>query len=149
MMFSVTAQVRQRGEVRISLPATGEALRRVRHAIGGFAEALDADPQVVGNVQIAVTEACSNVVVHAYDGQIGTLEVEARYEEGQLAVWVRDFGRGITQPTQAPGLGIGLNLIASMADVFEAYPGFLRGTTVAMRFDLERRRGAAATDELE
>jgi anti-sigma regulatory factor (Ser/Thr protein kinase) len=103
----------------------------------------------VGNVQIAVTEACSNVVVHAYDGQIGTLEVEARYEEGQLAVWVRDFGRGITQPTQAPGLGIGLNLIASMADVFEAYPGFLRGTTVAMRFDLERRPEATATDELE
>ena len=63
---------------------------------------------------------------------------------------MRDFGRGITQPTQAPGLGIGLNLIASMADVFEAYPGFLRGTTVAMRFDLERRPEApkwlASTD---
>src|ERR1700745_34030 len=147
MMVLVTAQVRQRGEVRISLPATGEALRRVRHALGGCAEALDADPQVVGNVQLAVTEACSNVVVHAYDGHVGTLEVEGRYEDGQLVVWVRDFGRGITPPPQAPGLGIGMNVIASRADVVEAYPGFLRGTTVVMRFDLAPRPAPAPAEE--
>jgi anti-sigma regulatory factor (Ser/Thr protein kinase) len=130
---------KQRGEVRLALPATVESLRRVRHAVEGFAEALDASPSTIGNVKIAVTEACSNVVVHAYPGHVGMVEVEAKYEEHQLVIWVRDYGRGITQPSARPGLGIGLGLMASVSDVFEAYPGFLRGTTVVMRFDLNER----------
>jgi hypothetical protein len=59
---------------------------------------------------------------------------------------VRDFGRGITQPTDRPGLGLGLGLMASVSDVFEAYPGFLRGTTVVMRFDLDAGRPAGEDD---
>ena len=121
-----------------------EALRRVRHAVEGFAEALDAPEQTIVNIKLAVTEACSNVVVHAYPGQVGLLEVEAKSEDRQIVVWVRDFGRGITQPTDAPGLGLGLGLMASVSDVFEAYPGFLRGTTVVMRFDLDSVAAADA-----
>jgi anti-sigma regulatory factor (Ser/Thr protein kinase) len=131
---------KQRGEVRLALPATVESLRRVRHAVEGFAEALDASPTAIGNVKIAVTEACSNVVVHAYPGHVGMVEVEAKYEDHNLVVWVRDYGRGITQPSARPGLGIGLGLMASVSDVFEAYPGFLRGTTVVMRFELDERQ---------
>ena len=133
---------RQRGEVRLSLPATVESLRRVRHAVEGFAEALDAPADTIANIKIAVTEACSNVVVHAYPDHVGVVEVEAKYESEQLVVWVRDFGRGITQPSDRPGLGIGLSLMSTVSDVFEAYPGFLRGTTVVMRFDLDGGGGA-------
>jgi anti-sigma regulatory factor (Ser/Thr protein kinase) len=126
-------------QFELTLPARPENVAVVRHAFGGLGETLEVREQLLADIKLAVTEACSNVVVHAYPEHVGLLEVEAKSEEGQIVVWVRDFGRGITQPTQHPGLGLGLGLMASVSDVFEAYPGFLRGTTVVMRFELARR----------
>ena len=63
-------------EVRLTMPARAEGVGVVRQALAGMADALAFDAAVVADMKMAVTEACTNVVVHAYDGEEGTLEVE-------------------------------------------------------------------------
>ena len=53
--------------VEFSLPARAENVPLVRHALAGLAEALEMDPAEVADLKTVVTEACMNVVVHAYE----------------------------------------------------------------------------------
>jgi anti-sigma regulatory factor (Ser/Thr protein kinase) len=105
-------------DIEISLPAHAENIALVRHAFGALGETLAIDPELLSDVRLAVTEACSNVVVHAYpDGtEPGPLEVLASIGEERLTIVVRDRGPGITPHPDSPGLGLGLPLIASLAE---------------------------------
>jgi serine/threonine-protein kinase RsbW len=87
--------------------------------------------------RLAVSEAVSNVVVHSYrdsDGGDFTLRVE--WGRGELRVIVRDEGCGMAPRMDSPGAGLGLPLIATLADSFSvtAPPG--GGTEVCMTFPL-------------
>ena len=58
--------------VEFSLPAQAENVPLVRHALAGLAEALEMEPAEVADLKTVVTEACMNVVVHAYEhGEAG------------------------------------------------------------------------------
>jgi len=136
-------------EVRLSLAARPEGVGVVRQALAGVADALDFDPSVLSDMKMAVTEACTNVVVHAYEGEPdgGLLEVEMRAEEAGLTIVVRDHGAGI-QPRPArsdpPALGLGLPLIAALSDAFELRGTSGTGTEVRMTFAYERESDPAA-----
>jgi len=86
---------------------------------------------------LAVTEACANVVRHAYvDADApGDVEVRAGMAGAVMTVEVADHGRGMVPRLDGPGLGIGLALIAQMADVVELRGR--RGTVVRMTFSLD------------
>ena len=90
---------------------------------------------------LALTEACTNVVLHAYvdaDDAPGYLEVRACRVDAVLTVEVADDGRGMVPRIESPGLGLGLGLIAQMADVFEIRTERKRrGLTLRMQFDLD------------
>lgn len=105
-------------DIELSLSARAENIALVRHAFGALGETLAIDPELLSDVRLAVTEACSNVVVHAYpDGaEPGPLEVVASVGEKRLTIVVRDRGPGITPHPDSPGLGLGLPLIASLAE---------------------------------
>ena len=109
----------QMPDIELTLPARAENVAVVRHAIGGLGEALDVDPQTLSDVKLAVTEACTNVVVHAYDGGDGPMQVAAELAEEALTVVVRDEGRGIVPRADSPGLGLGLPLIATLTEALE------------------------------
>src|SRR3954468_8433094 len=98
-------------DIELPLPARAENVAVVRHAIGGLGEALDLDPQTLSDVKLAVTEACTNVVVPAYDGGAGPMQGAADVAPAFLIVVVRDEGRGIGPRPDSPGLGLGLPLI--------------------------------------
>ena len=121
-------------DVELKLPARAENVAVVRHALGGLGEALALDPQTLSDLRLAVTEACSNVVVHAYPGGEGTMEVAAEIDDGLLHVFVRDDGHGITPRPDSPGLGLGLPLIATLADTLELGKTGDDRTEVAMTF---------------
>ena len=132
-----------RPEVRLSMPARAEGVGVVRQALAGFADALAIDPGVLSDMKMAVTEACTNVVVHAYAGPDGerdgdgdgALDVDLRMDESALVVAVRDYGAGIESPGGKPALGLGLPLIAALSDDYEVRGGDDgRGTEVRMRF---------------
>ena len=63
------------------MPARPEGVGVVRQALAGMADALDFEASVLADMKMAVTEACTNVVVHAYDCDEGMLEVEMLADE--------------------------------------------------------------------
>jgi serine/threonine-protein kinase RsbW len=119
------------------LPSTAENVAIVRHAVGGLAETLGMDPTAVADLKTIVTEACTNVAVHAYEDH-GPLEVEVTPDEAGITVTVRDQGTGIRpKPDLAESrLRLGLPLIAALSTNFSISGGIGRGTEVVMRMEL-------------
>jgi serine/threonine-protein kinase RsbW len=132
-----TVASKAKADVELAMPARAENVAIVRHAIGALGEAIEIDAQTLSDIRLAVTEACTNVVVHAYpDGREGPLEVMATLGGEELTVVVRDEGKGIAARTDSPGLGLGLPLIASLAERVELGHDERARTEVRMTFSL-------------
>ena len=122
-------------EFTLTLPARSENLRTVRHAVSEFAACLGATGETLADLRLAVNEACSNVVRHAYDEDGGNMQVEARPVNGCLLVTVQDTGRGLTQPSDDPGSGLGLHVANAVSGSF-AMEQLAPGTQVRLVFPL-------------
>jgi len=130
-------------DLELKLPARAENVAVVRHAFGGFAEVLSVDEQTLADIKLAVTEACTNVVIHAYErDDIGDLEVDATIDDQLLTVIIRDNGRGIVPRPDSPGLGLGLPLIATLAETLELGKDGDEHTEVRMTFRLDEEHEA-------
>ena len=66
---------------------------------------------VILDIALGVTEACANVVRHAYPDGGGEVELEAVLEDGDLVVCVSDAGVGFEHPPREPGAGLGVPLV--------------------------------------
>jgi serine/threonine-protein kinase RsbW len=122
-------------DVRLTLPARPENVAVVRHVLGAFAEALHLPIDVVEDMRLAVTEACTNVVRHAYDGvEPGPLEIVIRPAGEVLDVIVSDRGRGIGPSPDTAGPGLGLPLIAALVHSLEIQHAPRAGSRLAMSF---------------
>ena len=102
--------------VRLVVPALAENIGLIRHALGGVGSVLRLDAERISAIRLAVTEACTNVVRHAYGEGSGPLEVHVRTGARLLEVDVRDRGMGIAPRPAEDSLGWGLPLIAALAD---------------------------------
>ena len=137
--------------VRLTMPARPEGVGVIRQALAGVADALDIDAAILADMKMAVTEAATNVVVHAYDEEEeGVLDVEMLAGEDGLTIVVRDHGSGMS-PAQrkrdAPALGLGLPVIAALSDAFELRAEG-KGTEVRMRFAYVRDRDPASDNPI-
>ncbi len=131
-------------DLQLTLPARAENVAVVRHAFGGLGEALSVPDQRLSDIKLAVTEACTNVVIHAYPGGEGPMEIDAAIEgDRRLSIVVRDEGRGILPRADSPGLGLGLPLIATLAESLELGKGEDESTEVRMTFSLDDGERAA------
>ena len=133
-------------DVRLTLPARPENVSIIRHVLGAFAEALQLPEAVVEDVRLAVTEACTNVVRHAYDDggtDPGPLEIVIRPEGEMLDVIVSDRGRGIGPSPDTTGPGLGLPLIAAIVDALEIQHAPSAGSRLSMSFRCSPRMGVA------
>jgi anti-sigma regulatory factor (Ser/Thr protein kinase) len=99
---STGADVIAAPDLVLTLPARAENVAVVRHAFGGLGDALDIEDQVLADVKLAVTEACTNVVVHAYSDGEGPMEVAAAIRDDRLSIAVRDEGRGMLPRPDSP-----------------------------------------------
>ena len=129
-------------DLELTLPARPENVAVARHAIGGFADVLDMPDQTLADVKLAVTEACTNVVVHAYPNGEGPMALRATVADSVLRVVVVDEGRGILPRADSPGLGLGLPLIATLAESLELGRDSGDHTEVRMTFRLDEDREA-------
>jgi serine/threonine-protein kinase RsbW len=120
-------------DIRLTLPARPENVAVVRHVLGALAEALKLPGDVTDDMRLAVTEACTNVVRHAYEGE-GKIDVVVRRRGEALEVVVSDAGRGIGPSPDAAGPGLGLPLIAALADYLEIERRRDHGSRLVMRF---------------
>jgi anti-sigma regulatory factor (Ser/Thr protein kinase) len=121
-------------DIRLTLPARAENVALVRHVIGALAEAVRLPPELVEDVKLAVTEACTNVVRHAYAGTDGPLEVRVEPAEESLTVVVSDRGRGMRPNPDSDGAGLGLPLIAALSSQFQIEQSAPEGSRLRMSF---------------
>lgn len=124
--------------LQIKLPAKAENVAVVRHALAGLAEQIGMDEAGVADLKTVVTEACMNVVVHAYPDGSGPLTVEVDPDSEGLTVTVSDRGAGISPQadSERASLKLGLSLIAALSSSFSISGGLDRGTEVMMRVPL-------------
>jgi anti-sigma regulatory factor (Ser/Thr protein kinase) len=120
-------------DIRLTVPARPENVSVIRHVIGALGDALALPPALIDDVRLAVTEACTNVVRHAYENE-GTIDVVVRPRGDALEVVVADEGRGIGPSPDTAGPGLGLPLIAALADNLEIERERDTGSRLVMRF---------------
>ncbi|HWF51397.1 MAG TPA: ATP-binding protein [Solirubrobacteraceae bacterium] len=132
--------------VRLEMESRPEAPALVRAALTGVAQRLDLDPELFDDLKTAVSEACNNVVLYAYNGQPGPLAVALDLGPEGMAATIRDWGRGIG-PVEASEerMGVGLAVISALADRAEFISAPDGGTEVRMAF----AGGSGATGALE
>jgi serine/threonine-protein kinase RsbW len=123
-------------ELRLTVPATAENVMVVRQAVAGLGEAIGLPGSRIADLKTVVSEACNNVVLHAYDDRPGPLRVTASPGKDQLEVEIADEGHGFRpRPSESdPSLGLGLPLIAALSDSFEISGGAGQGSRTTIRF---------------
>jgi anti-sigma regulatory factor (Ser/Thr protein kinase) len=126
--------------VRLQLESSPETLTLVRGALGGMADLLSLDVELLDDLKTAVSEACNNVVMHAYGGDSGPLSVCLLVGEEEIEVWVRDHGQGI--PMDAPAderlQGVGIPIMRALAQQTAFRPMDDGGTEVWLQFSGRR-----------
>jgi anti-sigma regulatory factor (Ser/Thr protein kinase) len=118
-------------------PAFPRYIASLRRAVVTFAAEAGADDLQQENIGLAMSEAVSNSVIHAYrDGSVrGPVTVEAWIDRGRIVVMVCDEGCGMTPRSDSPGLGLGLAMIARVTqrvEIEDRSPG--RGVCMRMTF---------------
>jgi len=127
-----------------SYPAAPDAVSQARNALTAFAREAGAEEEQVESIRLAASEAVTNAVLHAYrDREAGAVQVSASYLENELWMFVADAGSGMRPRSGGPGLGLGLALIAQLADDFQILSRGSGGTELRLRFKLEQARGRA------
>jgi serine/threonine-protein kinase RsbW len=127
----MTASATETRCVRLSFPARAEYITLGRLALTAIAREHGLPDDTLGDLKLALTEACTNSVRHAYENGDGAVEVVYELQFDRLTVEVRDEGPGFTPPDRqladedvelAEG-GLGIAIIRALTDEFELVDG--------------------------
>lgn len=129
-----------------SFDATRQAPGEGRRAIREFVSPAQPTPRALDSIAVCVSEAITNVVMHAYREMPspGRIDIAAELSGDSLTVRVSDQGHGLEPRLDSPGLGLGLPLISQFAASSEIASPQQGGTEVVMRFDLREQEEAGA-----
>lgn len=133
-------------EIKLTIPAVSDYVAVARLAVSGVAARMNFSIDEIDDLKVAVSEACNNVVQHAFD-ETGTIDLTFRVHPHLLEIIVKDFGKGFdvanikskkhdgvseTDSDTQFGLGLGLTFIKSLMDTSEVTSVLGSGTTVSM-----------------
>jgi serine/threonine-protein kinase RsbW len=116
-------------EVRLTIPAKPEYITLGRLALTGISRLRPLDEETLGDLKLALTEACSNSVRHAYADGEGTVEIRYVLHPDRLVIEVVDDGEGFdpsAEREEGDDLvegGLGIAIIRSIADELEIGAG--------------------------
>lgn len=122
-----------------ALPAIPSSVTALRHEVVDVVTAAGVAEPVVTGVRLAVSEAVTNAVVHAYVNaeQPGEVRVHACLADDELSITVSDDGCGMVPRLDSPGLGVGLPFIAHTADTLDIDHNDAGGTELRMSFRIK------------
>lgn len=120
----------------LELASAPESVALVRAGLKGLGALLEFEPELLDDLQMVASEACNNVILHAYGEHPGSLEVRVTATHEGVDILVRDHGNGIDDAVPAPD-ALGLAMIRSLADRTELISGADGGTEVHIEFDRE------------
>lgn len=139
----VTTRVHE--ELSETYPAVAASITQARQAAAQFATRCGIEGEPLDAIRLAVSEAVTNVVLHAYRAQTGAFHLTAAVAGEELWVLVADDGCGYKTPSQQPGLGWGLTIIAQQSSEYVIAERATGGTEVRMQFPIPPS-GAPAVD---
>ena len=124
--------------MRLILDARPESVSHARVAATRFARDHGAVNGTVSDIALAISEAVTNVVLHAYRDRngVGPVTIEGGRDGDELRFLVSDDGPGVVPRTDSPGLGLGLAVIARVASAMEIRTRESGGAEICMRFAL-------------
>jgi serine/threonine-protein kinase RsbW len=111
--------------IRLTIPAKAEYITLGRLALTGISRLRELPEDTLADLKLALTEACSNSVRHAYPGGDGVVEIRYELQPDRLVIEVADDGEGFEPATPAAGDdelvegGLGISIIRSVADELE------------------------------
>src|SRR3954449_6440978 len=122
---------------RWTVTATADQVATLRREVAAYAQSVGIADRRLGDVRLAVSEAATNAVLHAYrDRDPGLIRVDARVlDDGSLRIIVEDDGFGPLPRPDSPGLGLGLPTIAPRADAAELSAGAAAGARLSMMLE--------------
>ncbi len=126
-----------------SYPAVAGSVPEARREICALATRCGATPETVDAIRLAASEALTNAILHAYREEPGMVHVTAAVVSGEMWLLIADEGCGLHAGADRPGLGLGLAMIAHVADDLTVGAPSTGGVELTMRFDLVRRSGRA------
>ena len=137
--------------VRLELESRPESVTLVRGMLSGIAETLALEPELLDDLKTAVSEASNNVVIHAYEGNVGPLIVEFELEPDRIDVTVRDHGTGIHGVApKRDRMAVGMAVMSALSDRTEFISLPEGGTEVRMSFDARiKARPGGGKDDME
>ena len=122
----------------LRLPVRPESVGIGRRAAAQFAEEAGFAATTLWHVRLSVSEALSNVVLHAHaeseDGALEHLVLTAEADDAGVHFTISDHGRGLRPRSDSPGMGLGLALIANSCDELALDESDNGGTIVRMTF---------------
>jgi serine/threonine-protein kinase RsbW len=121
---------RRPAEIALTIPPKAEYLVFCRLVLAGLARAQEIDEEAVSDLKLAVTEACSNAIRHAYGGRAdGSVAIRYELDPDAIAIEVVDEGSGFDLDPDPADLvelsedGMGLAIIRAVVDDLELGPG--------------------------
>jgi serine/threonine-protein kinase RsbW len=116
--------------------ARAETVASLRQAVAEFLIANGITEWHVADIRLAVSEAVTNAVVHAFRDRTepGIVSVGVTVDDGRIEIVVRDDGSGMAPRDDSPGLGLGLSLIRRITESFDHRAAPDGGTELSMRF---------------
>ena len=126
-------------------PALAPNVGVMRTGVVAFAALHGAGRSAQSDIALAVSEALTNAVVHAFvQRPAGTMSLLAEAAVDALLVRITDDGRGMSPRVDSPGMGLGLTLIARLTSSAEILPAPRGpGTELRLRFDAPGMRATA------
>ena len=132
--------IQESSSIRLQLRSLPACVTLVRAMLSGIGERFELDPELIDDLKTAVSEACNNVVLHAYADGPGPLEVVLDVERDALRIAVIDEGEGIRHVAATDDrMGVGLAVISALADRAEFQSLSEGGTAVRMSFGARGR----------
>ena len=132
--------------IHLSIPAASEFIVVARLSVSGIAARMNFSVEDIEDIKIALSEACTNAIQHAYEGQSGPSVIGMTFflYSDKLEIEVKDTGKGFNpqtavshkvetdQPSEQFGLGLGLTFIKSLMDEANIQSDMGKGTVVKM-----------------
>lgn len=120
-------------------PAVAESVPTIRTALTEFATEAGVRGERLEAIRLAVSEAATNCVLHAYTGTAGTIQISGERVGGEFWMFIADDGVGLRPRGPHSGLGLGLALIAQLSDDFQILSRSTGGTELRIQFRLAGR----------
>ena len=135
--------------IRMVLPAQVGNEGFARATVAAFCASLSPSLEQINDIKTAVSEAVTNVIVHAYPDRTGEITIEVAIDDdASVCIRIMDEGVGMQDVNEArkpffttksanEHSGMGFTIMEAFMDELEVSSEVGRGTTLTMRKNLK------------